>query len=207
MLTSCCYVLLVMSSRRRSSRWPARSSAGPRNSVRCRPARPPPCYPPRTSPGTDVGALRFQQTLRGYKSREVDWALDRLAAEIDALRAQVRELSAEPAPERRVDAVAVTDDRVRCAWAHCRAQLNRDYHDTEWGRPVHGRDALFERLCLEAFQSGFSWLTILRKRAAFRAAFAGFESGGGGPVQRIGRAAPARGCGDRAQPGQDRARR
>jgi DNA-3-methyladenine glycosylase I len=49
------------------------------------------------------------------------------------------------------------------------------YHDEEWGRPVHDDRALFERLCLEAFQSGLSWLTILRKREAFRAAFAGFE--------------------------------
>src|SRR5665811_2321512 len=49
------------------------------------------------------------------------------------------------------------------------------YHDDEWGRPVRGDDALFERLCLEAFQSGLSWLTILRKREAFRAAFASFE--------------------------------
>ncbi|WUT08373.1 DNA-3-methyladenine glycosylase I [Streptomyces sp. NBC_00704] len=49
------------------------------------------------------------------------------------------------------------------------------YHDEEWGRPVHGDDALFERLSLEAFQSGLSWITILRRRAGFRAAFAGFE--------------------------------
>ena len=48
------------------------------------------------------------------------------------------------------------------------------YHDEEWGTPLHGDDALFERLCLEAFQSGLSWITILRKRPAFRAAFAGF---------------------------------
>jgi DNA-3-methyladenine glycosylase I len=49
-----------------------------------------------------------------------------------------------------------------------------EYHDEEWGTPLHGDDALFERVCLEAFQSGLSWLTILRKRPAFRAAFAGF---------------------------------
>jgi DNA-3-methyladenine glycosylase I len=49
------------------------------------------------------------------------------------------------------------------------------YHDSEWGKPVHGDEAMFERLCLEAFQSGLSWLTILRKRAGFRAAFAGFD--------------------------------
>ena len=49
------------------------------------------------------------------------------------------------------------------------------YHDDEWGRPVTGDDALFERISLEAFQSGLSWLTILRKREGFRAAFAGFS--------------------------------
>jgi len=49
------------------------------------------------------------------------------------------------------------------------------YHDEEWGRPETGERGLYEKLCLEAFQSGLSWLTILRKRAAFRAAFAGFE--------------------------------
>ena len=49
------------------------------------------------------------------------------------------------------------------------------YHDDEWGRPVHGEAPLFERISLEAFQSGLSWITILRKRPAFRAAFAGFD--------------------------------
>jgi DNA-3-methyladenine glycosylase I len=53
--------------------------------------------------------------------------------------------------------------------------LYERYHDEEWGRPVRDERGLFERLSLEAFQSGLSWLTILRKREAFRAAFAGFE--------------------------------
>jgi DNA-3-methyladenine glycosylase I len=66
------------------------------------------------------------------------------------------------------------DGRPRCAWAAATEDYVR-YHDEEWGRPVRGDDALFERLCLEAFQSGLSWLTILRKREAFRRAFAGFE--------------------------------
>ncbi|BDT96044.1 DNA-3-methyladenine glycosylase I [Nocardia sputorum] len=66
------------------------------------------------------------------------------------------------------------DGLIRCAWP-LDSQLYRDYHDYEWGKPLHGDDALFERLCLEAFQSGLSWLTILRKRPAFRAAFAGFS--------------------------------
>jgi DNA-3-methyladenine glycosylase I len=64
-------------------------------------------------------------------------------------------------------------DRVRCAWAGSASEYIA-YHDDEWGTPLHGDDALFERVCLEAFQSGLSWLTILRKRPAFRAAFAGF---------------------------------
>lgn len=50
-----------------------------------------------------------------------------------------------------------------------------DYHDTEWGVPVHDDQRLFEKLCLEGFQSGLSWLTILRKRPAFREVFAGFD--------------------------------
>jgi DNA-3-methyladenine glycosylase I len=74
----------------------------------------------------------------------------------------------------------VTDDgRIRCGWAVGRPgpdfDLYRDYHDQEWGRPLRGRVALFERMSLEAFQSGLSWLTILRKRENFRAAFSGFD--------------------------------
>lgn len=60
----------------------------------------------------------------------------------------------------------------RCPWAV--TPLYEAYHDTEWGVPLHGDDELFERLSLEAFQSGLSWRTILCKRPAFRAAFAGF---------------------------------
>ena len=66
------------------------------------------------------------------------------------------------------------DDTPRCGWATSTPEYVT-YHDEEWGRVLHGDDALFERLCLEAFQSGLSWLTILRKRPAFRAAFAGFR--------------------------------
>ncbi|WP_040837641.1 DNA-3-methyladenine glycosylase I [Nocardia brevicatena] len=68
------------------------------------------------------------------------------------------------------------EDRVRCPWS-VDSQIYRDYHDQEWGRPLHGDDALFERLCLETFQAGLSWITILRKRPAFRAAFDGFTIG------------------------------
>jgi DNA-3-methyladenine glycosylase I len=71
---------------------------------------------------------------------------------------------------------AAVDGLIRCPWSET-SQLYRDYHDQEWGRPLHGADAMFERVCLEAFQSGLSWITILRKRPAFRSAFAGFEIG------------------------------
>lgn len=63
---------------------------------------------------------------------------------------------------------------VRCGWANGSPDYVR-YHDEEWGRPVRGDDQVYERLTLEAFQSGLSWLTILRKRENFRAAFAGFS--------------------------------
>lgn len=66
------------------------------------------------------------------------------------------------------------DGRSRCPWALSAAEYV-GYHDEEWGRPVAGDDAMFERLTLEGFQSGLSWLVILRKRAAFRQAFVGFS--------------------------------
>ncbi|KUI45830.1 3-methyladenine DNA glycosylase [Mycobacterium sp. GA-1199] len=74
-----------------------------------------------------------------------------------------------------------SDGRVRCAWidesrlAPADFVLYRDYHDTEWGRPLRDSVALFERVSLEAFQSGLSWLVILRKRENFRRAFHGFD--------------------------------
>ncbi|MDT5199427.1 MAG: DNA-3-methyladenine glycosylase [Mycobacterium sp.] len=74
---------------------------------------------------------------------------------------------------------APDDGLVRCDWAVGRPgpdfELYRDYHDREWGRPLHGRVPLFERMSLEAFQSGLSWLIILRKRENFRRAFSGFD--------------------------------
>jgi DNA-3-methyladenine glycosylase I len=76
------------------------------------------------------------------------------------------------------DALTIgADGQPRCFWAVGGAPEYVAYHDDEWGRPVLDDDRLFERLTLEAFQSGLSWLTILRKRPAFRAAFAGFEIG------------------------------
>jgi len=85
----------------------------------------------------------------------------------------------DPIPEpdaasRPKGPVAGPDGRLRCPWGLSSPEYVA-YHDDEWGRPVHGDRAIFERLCLEAFQSGLSWLTILRKRENFRKAFAGFD--------------------------------
>jgi DNA-3-methyladenine glycosylase I len=81
------------------------------------------------------------------------------------------------------------DGITRCAWAGT-DPLYLGYHDEEWGRPLRGDDALFEMLTLEGFQAGLSWLTILRKRDAFRSAFADFAVAkvaafGPGDVERL----------------------
>jgi DNA-3-methyladenine glycosylase I len=70
--------------------------------------------------------------------------------------------------------VVCEDGLARPAWA-AREGLMRDYYDTEWGMPIRDEQGLFERISLEAFQSGLSWATILRKRPAFREAFADFD--------------------------------
>ncbi|PGH52410.1 DNA-3-methyladenine glycosylase I [Streptomyces sp. Ru87] len=80
--------------------------------------------------------------------------------------------ASEPAPQG--GPLPGPDGLPRCPWG-LSAEEYVAYHDNEWGRPVRGDDALFERLCLEAFQSGLSWLTILRRREGFRAAFEGFR--------------------------------
>ena len=73
-----------------------------------------------------------------------------------------------------LDLVVGPDGLARPAWASA-DDLLRDYYDTEWGMPIRDERGVFERLSLEAFQSGLSWATILRKRPAFRAAFAEFD--------------------------------
>jgi DNA-3-methyladenine glycosylase I len=73
-----------------------------------------------------------------------------------------------------MSAVLGADGLARCPWG-LSAPDYVAYHDDEWGRPVRDDQGVYERLCLEAFQSGLSWLTILRKRAGFRAAFAEFD--------------------------------
>ncbi|WP_159621617.1 DNA-3-methyladenine glycosylase I [Ruania rhizosphaerae] len=66
-----------------------------------------------------------------------------------------------------------TDGRIRCGWVGSDADYER-YHDQEWGFPLRGDRALFEKMALEGFQAGLSWITILRKRPRFREVFAGF---------------------------------
>lgn len=72
------------------------------------------------------------------------------------------------------DLITGTDGKKRCKWCGD-DPLYIQYHDEEWGRPVHDDTRLFEKLCLEGFQAGLSWITILRKRENFRAAFEGFN--------------------------------
>lgn len=72
------------------------------------------------------------------------------------------------------DGLVVEDGVARCWW-YGGDEEYRDYHDHEWGRPVHDDRLLLEKLCLEGFQAGLSWLTILRKRPRFREVFAGFD--------------------------------
>ncbi len=75
-----------------------------------------------------------------------------------------------------LEGILVGEDGVaRCFWGGGSSDEYRAYHDTEWGFPVTDDTRLFEKLCLEGFQSGLSWLTILHKRDSFRRAFAGFD--------------------------------
>ncbi len=76
--------------------------------------------------------------------------------------------------DRPTTAIPGPDGELRCPWALSTIEYV-GYHDDEWGRPIRDDRGLYERLCLEAFQSGLSWLTILRKRENFRAAFQGFD--------------------------------
>lgn len=74
----------------------------------------------------------------------------------------------------RPEIVVGDDGKPRCGWIGVDPEYRR-YHDEEWGTPLHGDRSLFEKICLEGFQAGLSWITILRRRPGFRAAFDGFE--------------------------------
>lgn len=112
---------------------------------------------PRGNP--QVGAVPVRHGGVGTgECAHLGWVLGKVA--------QKERLTIEPL--RTIDGVQ------RCWWPGDDAQYI-DYHDTEWGRPVTDPVALFEKMCLEGFQSGLAWITILRKRANFREAFAGFD--------------------------------
>lgn len=81
--------------------------------------------------------------------------------------------AAAPGPAR-LALVEGEDGRARCSWSANDPEYRR-YHDEEWGAPQHDPRALYEKLCLEGFQAGLSWITILRRRPAFREVFHGFE--------------------------------
>ena len=84
-------------------------------------------------------------------------------------------MTSDPAVGRPPEGIVVGDDGVARCWWGAGDPLYRRYHDQEWGRPTADDRQLFEKLCLEGFQAGLSWLTILRKREQFRRAFDGFD--------------------------------
>ncbi|GAA0778994.1 DNA-3-methyladenine glycosylase I [Roseibium denhamense] len=90
------------------------------------------------------------------------------------MTAKTNQTAEKPVRDPVTGLLAGADGKLRCWWPGGLADYER-YHDTEWGWPVDDDRRLFEKICLEGFQSGLSWLTILRKRDAFRAAFANFE--------------------------------
>lgn len=84
-------------------------------------------------------------------------------------------LSSDPPTDARSASLTTGDDGiVRCAWSGTDPEYRR-YHDEEWGTPLHGDQPLFEKLSLEGFQAGLSWITILKRRPSFRAAFGNFD--------------------------------
>ena len=94
-------------------------------------------------------------------------------------------MAEKPKPPRLIEPLPHADGRYRCPWAGA-DPLDVAYHDTEWGAPERDDRALFEKLILDGFQAGLSWITILRKRDAFRAAFDGFQP------EKIARYGPAK---------------
>ncbi len=105
------------------------------------------------------------------RAPEVD---KRLGQGAGALTRHGRRERCPPVVTVKEGAVAGDDGIKRCWWGNSPAEY-RLYHDNEWGRPVGEEDRIFEKLCLEGFQSGLSWLTVLRKREGFRRAFANFD--------------------------------
>ena len=173
-------------------RRPACSSGGVSGCRRCRgPPRPPCCRLGVT--GADVDAVKFTQALRGYKTSEVDWVLDRLGQELDSAarcswprcvreepRADGADRRTTRPPRRNVRLHTSADGRGATAAGpideHARRARSTATITTASGAGrCAARTPLFERMRLEAFQSGLSWLIILRKRDNFRRAFDGFD--------------------------------
>ena len=122
-----------------------------------------------------LAAFRVDQHLPRFVRRRVRRHFIRAAFPLFSESGPTRRahLSAERRPVNEELDIG-PDGLARCAWAAHGSELC-EYHDSEWGLPVLDDDGLFERICLEAFQCGLSWLTILRKREAFRRSFAAFE--------------------------------
>ena len=152
-----------------------------------------------SSPSGTPGSPSWRRALRGRAGRPR--RRPRAAAAGCRPEAQPRRGAGERVTRRRRG--RAPDGLLRCPWGAVHRGL-RGLPRQEWGRPVHGDDALFERLCLEAFQSGLSWITILRRREGFRTAFAGFKIDAGGGVHRRRPGAAARRPGHHPQPRQDR---
>ncbi len=112
-------------------------------------------------------------------------------------------LVAKEKPPRVLMAVKGADGLTRCPWPGVDS-LYVAYHDEEWGVPEYDDRAMFEKLVLDGFQAGLSWITILRKRPAFRKAFDGFEPEQNRALERQEKGRADAGCGHRPQPGQDR---
>ena len=104
------------------------------------------------------------------------------------------------------DGLVLHPDRSTAAGGPAPIRLYVAYHDDEWGVPEFDGRALYEKLVLDGFQAGLSWITILRKRENFRRAFDGLRSGGGRPLRRRADRSPDERCRHRAQPRQDRGR-
>ena len=156
---------------------------------------------PRRKAKVAVGNDRIRLPIAGAARRG-------RVARHDRARRRSRRLGDRALPAARAGAavsdLAVGDDgKQRCWWGASSPDYVA-YHDAEWGRPITDDRGIYERLTLEAFQSGLSWLTILRKRENFREAFDGFEIERVAELRRARRRAAARRRGHRPQPGQDR---
>ena len=184
-----------------------RCPAGPRRRCCRRPVSPAPTSTRSSSPRrcADTKPARWTGCWTGSGQE-----LDLLRGQLSSVHAAAAAGPTRPKRAPRMSPMTMSDDGlVRCDWAVGKPgsadfQLYRDYHDKEWGQPLRGQVPLFERMSLEAFQSGLSWLIILRKRENFRHSVRRFQAREGRPIHRR-RRGPADGRRrHRPQPGEDR---